>query len=105
VGHGNVKIEMLYLSGFRALPQKGHLERARRVCSYLFHMKHAVICFRVSEPYYSALTTEEYNWRHSIYGNIKEQLPVNAPPPMVNFVMLTHFVDANLLHCMLTGDP
>jgi hypothetical protein len=103
LGRFDVATAVMTLSGFRALPRKGHLERAKRVCGYLSRMKHAVIRFRVEEPDYSDLPPQEYNWSHSVYGDVREQLPEDAPTPLGRFVTLTHFVDANLMHCMVTG--
>ena len=33
----------------------------------------------------------------------KDLLPTNAPEPLGNYVTLTHYVDANLMHDVLTG--
>jgi hypothetical protein len=67
-------------------------------------MKHAVIRFRrTGEPDYSDLPEQKYDWSYSVYGDVKEQLPEDAPAPLGRHVSLTHFVDANLLHCLLTG--
>ena len=32
-----------------------------------------------------------------------EEIPADIPEPKGRVVQLTHFVDANLYHCMLTG--
>jgi hypothetical protein len=66
-------------------------------------MKHAVIRFRTGELDYSDLPTQEYDWERSIYGNVTEDIPSDAPEPLAKFVTLTHYVNANLYHCMLTG--
>jgi hypothetical protein len=66
-------------------------------------MKHAVIRFRVSEPNYSDLPHFEYDWEKSIYGDVREDIPTDAPKPLGNYVLLTHYLDANLYHDMLTG--
>ena len=39
----------------------------------------------------------------SVYVNIIELLPSDAPAPCGNYVTITHYVDANLMHCMVTG--
>jgi hypothetical protein len=103
LGRLDVATAVMPLSGFRAIPRQGHLDRAPRVWGYLSRMKHAVIRFRTAEPDYSDLPDQKYNWSHSVYGDVREQLPVDAPIPLGKYVTLTHFVDANLLHCMLTG--
>ena len=38
-----------------------------------------------------------------MYGSPVEEFPQDAPPPLGLLVILTHYVDANLYHCMLTG--
>ena len=44
-----------------------------------------------------------HKWDHSVYGNPKEEVPSDAPTPLGKYVQLTHYVDANLLHNVLTG--
>ena len=66
-------------------------------------MRHAVIRIRTDEPDYSDLPDIEYDWSRSVYGELKEVLPADAPPPLGNYVTLTHYVDANLMHDVLTG--
>ena len=44
-----------------------------------------------------------YDWEHSIYGNVKEDLPKNSPDALGKPIILTHYVDANLYHDDLTG--
>ena len=103
LGRFDVATAVMSLSSFRALPRRGHLERAKRVCSYLYRMKHAAIRFRTHEPDYSDLPNVIHQWDASVYGDVKEELPFNAPPPLGNPVVLTHYVDANLYHNVLTG--
>jgi hypothetical protein len=92
------------LSSYRSIPRRGHLDRAKRVCCYLARMKHAVIRFRTEEPDYLDLPTQEYDWERSVYGNVSEDIPQeDAPESLGRLITLTHYVDANLYHCMLTG--
>ena len=66
-------------------------------------MRHATIRVRVSEPDYSDLPVKEVDWSKTVYGAIEEIIPDDAPEPLGKQVVLTHYVDANLMHCMLTG--
>ena len=91
------------LSSFRAAPRKGHLDRVKRIFGYLSKMRHATIRVRVSEPDYSDLPVKEYDWSKSVYGAIEEIIPDDAPEPLGKMVVLTHYVDANLMHDMVTG--
>ena len=91
------------LSSFRAAPRMGHLERAKRIYGYLSKMRSATIRVRTQEPDYSDLPVPEYDWSRSVYGAIEEILPDDAPPPLGNWVTLSHYVDANLMHDLVTG--
>jgi hypothetical protein len=62
LGRLDIATAVMTLSSFRAVPRRGYLERARRVCSYLAKVKHAVIRFRTGIPDYSDLETIEYDW-------------------------------------------
>ncbi len=90
------------MSGFRVAPRKGHLKRVQHVVSYLVKMKHAAICFWTEEPDFSALPEQQFNWTYTIYGHIEKVLPHDLPAPLGKFVTLTHYVDANLYHDMIT---
>jgi hypothetical protein len=66
-------------------------------------MKAAAIRVRPEEPDYSDLPYHEYDWAKSVYGEVREDIPADAPKPLGKFVTTTHFVDANLMHCAATG--
>ena len=91
------------LSRFRSITQQGHLDRARRVVGYLSKMKHAALRFRTRIPDYSDVNYVQHNWEQSVYGDVKEGLPHDAPEALGLPVVLTHYVDANLYNDMLTG--
>ena len=85
------------------MPRRGHLDRVKRVYGYLSKMKEGIIRVRTDEPDYSGLPEQELDWATSVYGNISEILPTDAPTPLGKYVTLTHYFDANLYHDMLTG--
>ena len=67
---------------------------------------HACIRFRTGIPNHEAIYGEDgpqFNWMHSVYGDPKEEVPDNAPPPKGNPVRTTTFKDANLMHDFSTG--
>jgi hypothetical protein len=66
-------------------------------------MEHATICVRTKEPDYSVLSAQEFEWAHTVYGNVSEIIPNDALAPLGKYVTLTHYFDANLYHDMLTG--
>jgi hypothetical protein len=91
------------MSTFRITPRKGHLERLKRIYGYLYETKNAAIRVRTEEPDYSDFPDQVHDWAHSIYGEVKEDIPDNIPQPLGQSVVLTHYVDANLYHDMVTG--
>ena len=103
LGRFDIATAVMSLSSFRSMPRRGHLDRAKRICSYLYRMKSSTIRFRTHEPDYSDLHTAHHDWDASVYGDVQEELPYNAPPPLGKQVILTHYVDANLYHDALSG--
>jgi hypothetical protein len=49
------------------------------------------------------LPTEEYEWSRTSYQGAKEEIPHNILAPKGKWVVLARYVDANLLHCVVTG--
>ena len=76
---------------------------------YLLKMKDGIIRIQIRESDYSALPDQEFDWERSVYGNVSEMLPSDAPKPLGKYVTLTHYYDANLFHdaivtgCSVTG--
>ena len=103
IGCFDVTTAVMMLSGFRTMPRRGHLDRVKRVYGYLSKMKDAMIRVRTAEPDYSGLPTQYFDWAQAVYGDVSEILPKDAPAPLGKYVTLTHYVDANLYHDMLTG--
>jgi len=94
---------VMTLSSFQAAPHHGHMELVQYIYGYLAKMKSAAICIHVSEPDYSPLPNQDFEWMHTVYGELKEILPTNAPEQLGEYVTMTHHVDANLMHDMTTG--
>ncbi len=103
LGRWDIMTGVMSLSTFLVAPREGHLNRAKRVCCYLANFKDAAIRFRTNEPDYSMLPDPEYGWDRSVYGEVREEIPNDAPEPLGNYVTTTSYMDANLYHCMLTG--
>jgi hypothetical protein len=38
-----------------------------------------------------------------VYGDLKKMKSKDAPEPLGNFVTMSHYVDANLMHDIMTG--
>jgi hypothetical protein len=91
------------MSGFRVAPRIGQLDRLKRICGYLSKMKHGFVRVRTAEPDYSDLPHQSFDWAHTVYGNVTEQMPRDAPEPLGKRIILTSYVDANLYHDHVTG--
>ena len=91
------------MSRFRAAPRQGHMDRVRRIIGYLSKMRHAIIRIRTTEPDYSSLPEKVFDWDYTCYHGSKEEIPLDIPKGRGKRVILTSFVDANLLHDLLSG--
>jgi hypothetical protein len=103
IGRLDIATAVMSLSSFRAMPRRGHLERAKQIYGYLRKMKEARIRVLTNEPDYSDYQDPEYDWSSSVYGDVKEIIPTDIPEPKGKYVTLSHYFDANLYHDMVTG--
>jgi hypothetical protein len=103
IGRIDITTAVMTMSSFRAAPRQGHLDRIKRIYGYLAKFDSAALRIRINEPDYSQLQDNIYDWAYSIYGDGEELLPHNMPEPLGNYVALTHYVDANLYHDLLSG--
>jgi len=99
----DIATAVMTLSGFRVAPRIGHLERVKRLYGYLSKMKHGIIRVRTAEPDYSDLPDQNFDWAYTVYGNVEEIVPDDIPEPLGKHVTMSHWLDANLLHCKMTG--
>ena len=90
------------MSSFRASPRVGHLNRVERIFGYLLKMKHVATRFRTPKPDHSEHPIVEYDWKKTVYSNVKELTPDDSPKSYGPSVLLTTFVDANLCHDMVS---
>ena len=103
LGRVDVFSAWVTLAQFRAIPRIGHLDRLKRMYGYICHSKEGAIRIRTQEPDFSDFPSQNFDWAHTIYGNVKEVIPEDAPPPLGKEVILSVYVDANLYHDLITG--
>ncbi len=103
LGRIDILTALMTMSRFRVAPRVKHLERLKRMIGYLKKFKHATIRVLTDEPDYSVLPEQNYDWDYSIYGKVSESIPDDIPEALGKPVTLTHFVDANLYHDLVTG--
>ena len=58
------------MSRFQAQPRQGHLERLKRIYAYVIRTKDYATRFRITEPDYSYLHNQNFDWAHTVYGNV-----------------------------------
>ena len=66
-------------------------------------MKHSRVKTWIEKPDYSDIPDRDYDWKQTVYGEVKEVIPEDAPIPLGKEVILTSYVDTNLYHNVLTG--
>lgn len=100
------RIDVMYavnvLSRCRPAPRRGHLERVKRIYAFLKQYHKTAIKFNTEMPDYERLTVVEGNWGAQ-HHPCREDIPSNAPTPRGKPVMITTFVDANLMADITTG--
>jgi hypothetical protein len=70
---------------------------------YLSKFRFAELHILSEEPDFSEIEVAEYDRSKSIYGNVSEAVPKDAPEPLGKPVTMTHYQDANLYHDIITG--
>jgi len=103
IGRFDIATAVMTLSRFRAAPREGHLQRVKRIHGYLYKFSYAAIRINTDEPDYSGLPEQSYDWEYTCYPDAKEPIPHNAPKPLGKPVRTTSYVDANLLHDLISG--
>lgn len=103
LGRFDVHTAVMTMSHFRIAPKEGHLSRLKRIYGYLSKFKEGVIRVRIDEPDFSNIPDFEHDWASSVYGDVEELIPADIPEPLGKPVVLTHYVDANLYHDLVTG--
>ena len=99
----DIATAVMTMSSFRVAPRIGHLTHVKRIYGYLSQFKDAAIRIQTDEPDFSLLPDQEYDWMYTVYGNVEELIPDDIPTPLGKTVRITHYVDANLFHDMVTG--
>jgi hypothetical protein len=71
IGRFDINTSVMTLSGFRAAPRRGHIDRVTRIYGYLAKMRHASLRIRTNEPDYSDIPDFEYDWSKCVYGEFR----------------------------------
>ena len=95
IGRIDILTEVSQLSSFQAMPREGHLEACYHIFAYLRKNPSMSIVLHPSRPYINEKRfAGAVNWT-DFYGDMEEDIPLDAPEPLGEPIKLTCFVDAN----------
>jgi hypothetical protein len=103
LGWFDIQTAMMTMSRFRSASHKGHLIHHKQIYGYLKKFSSAAIRIRVNEPDLNDLPDQDFDWYYSVYGEVQELLPRDAPKPLGKPVTTITYKDVNLYHDILTG--
>jgi hypothetical protein len=95
LGRVHILIEVSMMSSHLCQPCEGHLNAVYNIFAYLEKHVEASMAFDDKMPRIDETAFHQSDWTESIYGDVEEEVPPNAPKPLGNPVMMTCFVDAN----------
>jgi hypothetical protein len=103
VGHFNINTAAMTMSEFHMSSRVAHLNSSNYTYRYLLVMKHASIRVRTEEPDSHDLSDNVHDLTYFAYIKVEKLLPIDAPDPLGDHVMLLHYIDADLLHEIAMG--
>ena len=101
MGRLDITCEVSMLSSYVALPREGHLQQVFHIFAYLKVHHNSRIVF---DPTYPRIDEEAFvkrDW-NNFYGNVREDIPRNAPPPLGKEFIIRAYVDADFAGEKLT---
>ena len=99
LGRFDIQAQVISMSRFRAQPRQGHLDRLQRSYAYVIRTKDYATRFRITEPDYSYLPEQKFDWAHTVYGHLQD-----IPDPLGKTATTTATMETNLNHCLALGD-
>lgn len=94
LGRVDIITEVSELASYLILLREGHLEAVFQIFNHLEKKHNARIVFDPSYPDINHSSFKECDWK-SIYGDVTESIPPNAPPPCGKDVDIRLFVDSD----------
>ena len=92
LGRVDIITEVSIMAGFTAMPRAGHLEALCRLFAHLKTHKRSKLVMDSSYP--KVPQPEPQDW-HQFYGDVKEEIPPDAPKTRGNYVEMTTFTDSD----------
>ena len=80
LGRVEIYVEVSMMSSHVDLPRQGHFEQVIHIFGYLKKHQNAEIVFDPTKPDIDMSQFEKQDWSQTIYGELNEDMPPNAPP-------------------------
>lgn len=95
LGRADITMETSAMASMMAMPRQGHLEQLFHMFAYLKLKHNSSMVFDPTEPDIDESQFPRENWSSSVYGEVQEEIPGNAPEPRgIGFTMRA-FVDSD----------
>ena len=98
LGRADIAVEVSLLSRHMALPRRGHLDQAYNIAAYLKTHKYSKLVMSPKPMRHRDLRASSFKtdaeW-FEFYGDVKEEIPSDAPRPYGKPVEITAWVDAD----------
>jgi hypothetical protein len=102
MGRLDISTELNMLAAHMVAPREGHLNSVFHVFAYLSSKHNARLIYDTSYPRIeSNASKSDKDWR-AFYGEMKEAIPPNTPPPKVRSVNIRIYVDVDHAGNMVT---
>jgi hypothetical protein len=95
LGRVDICLETSMMSSHLALPRKGHLDQVYHMFGYLKKNHNSELVFDPSDPEIDMNAFEKADWASTEFGNMKEDLPPNAPKARGQGFTMRAYVDAD----------
>ena len=95
LGRADITVEASMMASCMAMPRRGHLEQLYHMFAFLRKKHNSEMVFDPTEPEIDEASFEQQDWKDTVYGECKEELPTNAPEPRGFGFKMRAFVDSD----------
>ena len=94
IGRVDIITEVSTLASYSAMPREGHLDAVFHIFAHIKKKHNSRMIFDPTYPNIDMSNFKECDWRE-FYGDVKEAIPPDAPPPRGKEVVMRLFVDSS----------
>jgi hypothetical protein len=86
LGRFDIQTATMTMLRFCTALRQGHLDRLERIYGHLKKFSKAAIQVQTLIPDLGNLPDQDFDWCYTVYGNVCELIPIDAPEPHGNCV-------------------